>query len=167
MANYELTFRMQTAAMDLIRIDHEAAATRELHGVDKEPTARFWRMCLPARRSADRGVRQRWPGHRLYRRTGYSCCKKIHLHDLHHPMLALPGFEHTDAVEKHPQRPWNISMTECARINASSPLRTSNSHRRGLVGSASWLRSSPCSRPWISESLQVSSRPQPSSSGFS
>ena len=41
---------------------------------------------------------------------GTRAVKKVHLHDLRHPMLALPGFDHTDSVEKHPQRPWNISM---------------------------------------------------------
>lgn len=47
-------------------------------------------------------------------------------------------------------------------------LRTeAASHRRGLMRSASWLRSSPCSHRWISESLQVSSLPRPWSSGFS
>ncbi|RLS74479.1 MAG: DUF1501 domain-containing protein, partial [Planctomycetota bacterium] len=41
LTNYELTFRMHTAAPDLIRIDNETAATRELHGVDNESTARL------------------------------------------------------------------------------------------------------------------------------
>ena len=69
LANYELAFRMQTAAPDLIRIDDETAATRELYGVDKEPTAKFGRMCLLARRMAERGVRyvqmfnNDWDGH--------------------------------------------------------------------------------------------------------
>ena len=36
--------------------------------------------------------------------------RKVRGHDLHHTMLALPGFDNTDAVGKHPRRPWNISM---------------------------------------------------------
>lgn len=69
LANYELAYRMQTAAPDLIDIADESAATRELYGVDQEPTARFGRMCLLARRMAERGVRfiqlynNDWDGH--------------------------------------------------------------------------------------------------------
>jgi uncharacterized protein (DUF1501 family) len=69
LANYELAYRMQTAAPDLINIAHETAATRELYGVDKEPTAKFGRMCLLARRMAEKGVRfiqlfnNDWDGH--------------------------------------------------------------------------------------------------------
>jgi uncharacterized protein (DUF1501 family) len=69
LANYELAFRMQTAAPDLIRMDDETVATRELYGVDKQPTEKFGRMCLLARRMAERGVRfiqlfnNDWDGH--------------------------------------------------------------------------------------------------------
>ena len=69
LANYELAYRMQTAAPDLIAIADESAATRELYGVGKEPTAKFGRMCLLARRMAERGVRfiqlynNDWDGH--------------------------------------------------------------------------------------------------------
>ena len=69
LANYELAYRMQTAAPDLIAIGDESTATRELYGVDKEPTAKFGRMCLLARRMAERGVRfiqlynNDWDGH--------------------------------------------------------------------------------------------------------
>jgi hypothetical protein len=68
-ANYELAFRMQTAAPELIRIADEPAHVRELYGVDQEPTARFGRMCLLARRMVERGVRfvqlysSDWDGH--------------------------------------------------------------------------------------------------------
>lgn len=69
LANYELAYRMQTAAPDLIQIDNETPATRALYGVDLEPTAKFGRMCLLARRMAERGVRfiqlfnNDWDGH--------------------------------------------------------------------------------------------------------
>ena len=69
LANYELAFRMQTAAPDLIRIDDETTSIRELYGVDKEPTSKFGRMCLLARRMAEKGVRyiqlfnNDWDGH--------------------------------------------------------------------------------------------------------
>jgi hypothetical protein len=55
--NYELAFRMQTAAPDLIDISRESKSTRDLYGIDNEPAARFGRMCLLARRMVERGVR--------------------------------------------------------------------------------------------------------------
>jgi hypothetical protein len=68
-ANYELAFRMQSAAPDLIDVSHEPAAVQEAYGIDKEPTVRFGRMCLLARRMVERGVRfvelycNDWDGH--------------------------------------------------------------------------------------------------------
>ena len=68
-ANYELAFRMQTAAPELISVNAETRQTLELYGVEKEPTARFGRMCLLARRMVERGVRfvqlinNDWDGH--------------------------------------------------------------------------------------------------------
>src|SRR5439155_7333136 len=56
-ANYELAFRMQSAAPELIDLRHETPATKALYGVDREPTTRFGRMCLLARRMVERGVR--------------------------------------------------------------------------------------------------------------
>ena len=69
LANYELAFRMQTASPDLIDVSQESPATHKLYGVDKEPTAKFGRMCLLARRMVERGVRyvqlynNDWDGH--------------------------------------------------------------------------------------------------------
>ncbi len=68
-ANYELAFRMQAAAPRLVDLASETRATRESYGVDAEPTARFGRMCLLARRMVERGVRfvelysNDWDGH--------------------------------------------------------------------------------------------------------
>ncbi|MBI3840067.1 MAG: DUF1501 domain-containing protein [Planctomycetia bacterium] len=68
-ANYELAFRMQAAAPDLIDVSQEPKAILEAYGTDKEPTARFGRMCLLARRMVERGVRfvelygNDWDGH--------------------------------------------------------------------------------------------------------
>lgn len=56
-ANYELAFRMQTAAPELIDLSQETKATRDLYGVDEEPSARFGKMCLMSRRMVERGVR--------------------------------------------------------------------------------------------------------------
>jgi uncharacterized protein (DUF1501 family) len=68
-ANYELAYRMQTAAPDMMDLADETEATRKLYGVDQEPTARFGKMCLLARRMVERGVRfillinNDWDGH--------------------------------------------------------------------------------------------------------
>ena len=56
-ANYELAFRMQSAAPELINLSRETKTTRELYGVDEGPSARFGKMCLMARRMVERGVR--------------------------------------------------------------------------------------------------------------
>ncbi len=68
-ANYELAFRMQSAAPDLIDLASEPQSIRDLYGVDGAKTARFGRMCLLARRMVERGVRfvelysNDWDGH--------------------------------------------------------------------------------------------------------
>ncbi len=56
-ANYELAFRMQSAAPELTDLSGETNETRTLYGIDKEPSAAFGTMCLMARRMVQRGVR--------------------------------------------------------------------------------------------------------------
>jgi hypothetical protein len=55
--SYELAFRMQTAVPDVMRLEEEDAATRKLYGLDNGTTKEFGRLCLAARRLAERGVR--------------------------------------------------------------------------------------------------------------
>jgi hypothetical protein len=55
--SYELAFRMQTAAPDLMNLAQETKATRDLYGIGVEPTDNFGRQCLLARRFAEAGVR--------------------------------------------------------------------------------------------------------------
>jgi hypothetical protein len=68
-ASYELAFRMQSAAPELIDLSREPLAIRELYGAERGPTARFGKMCLLARRMVERGVRfvhlisGDWDGH--------------------------------------------------------------------------------------------------------
>jgi len=68
-ANYELAFRMQSAAPDLIDLSRESKATLDSYGVGGEPTDKFARMCLLSRRLVERGVRfvqlncNDWDGH--------------------------------------------------------------------------------------------------------
>ena len=54
---FELAFRMQTEAPDLMDISKESKATRALYGVDEKPTDNFGRQCLLARRFSEKGVR--------------------------------------------------------------------------------------------------------------
>lgn len=57
MASYELAFRMQTAAPELLDFSKESSATLEMYGVNKETTRPFATNCLLARRMVERGVR--------------------------------------------------------------------------------------------------------------
>ncbi|TWT76493.1 hypothetical protein CA13_69880 [Planctomycetes bacterium CA13] len=56
-ASYELAYRMQSHAPESVDLSQEDASTRELYGVDKEPTSDFGKRCLIARRLVERGVR--------------------------------------------------------------------------------------------------------------
>jgi hypothetical protein len=56
-ASYELAFRMQMAAPELLDFSKESASTLEMYGVNKEPTRPFATNCLLARRMVERGVR--------------------------------------------------------------------------------------------------------------
>lgn len=56
-SSYELAFRMQMAAPDLLDLSKESQATLEMYGVNKEPTRQFATNCLLARRMVERGVR--------------------------------------------------------------------------------------------------------------
>ncbi len=56
-AAYELAFRMQSHAPEVVDIAKESAATRTLYGLDEPRTAEFGLRCLLARRMVERGVR--------------------------------------------------------------------------------------------------------------
>ena len=55
--SYELAFRMQTAAPELVDISRESEATRKLYGIDDKHTQEFGTRCLLARRMLESGVR--------------------------------------------------------------------------------------------------------------
>ncbi|MFO0841913.1 MAG: DUF1501 domain-containing protein [Gemmataceae bacterium] len=55
--SYELAFRMQGELPDVLNLDKESAATRQLYGVGEEGTDNFARQCLMARRLVEAGVR--------------------------------------------------------------------------------------------------------------
>jgi hypothetical protein len=56
-ASYELAFRMQAHAPEVVDISSERPATRRLYGLDQKHTAEFGLRCLFARRMIERGVR--------------------------------------------------------------------------------------------------------------
>jgi len=56
-AAYELAFRMQAHAPEVVDITKETAATKTLYGLDNKTTAEFGLRCLFARRMVERGVR--------------------------------------------------------------------------------------------------------------
>jgi hypothetical protein len=55
--SYELAWRMQSNAPEVLDISKESAATKKLYGIDEEPTDDYGRQCLMARRMAESGVR--------------------------------------------------------------------------------------------------------------
>ncbi len=57
LASFELAFRMQTEAPEVLDIGRESQATLQLYGIDGGPTDHFGRQCLLARRLSEAGVR--------------------------------------------------------------------------------------------------------------
>jgi hypothetical protein len=55
--SYELAFRMQTAAPELVDLSGETAATLDMYGLNEKRTREFGTRCLLARRLIERGVR--------------------------------------------------------------------------------------------------------------
>jgi hypothetical protein len=55
--SYELAFRMQAIAPQVLDLNAETQATQAMYGVGEEPTDAFARQCLLARRLAEAGVR--------------------------------------------------------------------------------------------------------------
>ena len=68
-AAYEMAYRMQSAAPELLDFSGETKATREMYGIDNDTTRAFSTNCLRARRMVERGVRfvqlyhSTWDGH--------------------------------------------------------------------------------------------------------
>ncbi len=56
-ANYELAARMQLEALKVADLDQESEATKKLYGIDQKVSGPFGRLCLMARRLAERDVR--------------------------------------------------------------------------------------------------------------
>ncbi len=83
--SYELAARMQSAAPDCIDLTSESPATKALYGMDHKDTETFGRMCLMARRMAERGVRfiqlysgagSKWDAHSRMEENHSSLCRQ-------------------------------------------------------------------------------------------
>jgi len=57
MLSYELAYRMQTSAAEVVDVERETQATQSMYGLDQPQTAEFGRKCLVARRLVEQGVR--------------------------------------------------------------------------------------------------------------
>ena len=57
MTAYELAFRMQTSAPEVVDISSETASTQAMYGLDDPVTRPFGKQCLLVRRMVERGVR--------------------------------------------------------------------------------------------------------------
>jgi hypothetical protein len=55
--SYELAYRMQAEAPEVVDISKETESTRRLYGIDHKSTREFGTRCLLARRMIERGVR--------------------------------------------------------------------------------------------------------------
>ena len=55
--SYELAYKMQTSAAEVVDVEREPAATREAYGLNDDRTRDFGRKCLMTRRLLERGVR--------------------------------------------------------------------------------------------------------------
>ena len=56
-ASYEMAFRMQSSAPELLDLKQESAATLKMYGIDNHRRPSYARNCLLARRMVERGVR--------------------------------------------------------------------------------------------------------------
>src|ERR1700741_1836491 len=56
-ANYELAARRQVEALKVADLDQESEATKKLYGIDSKVGGPFGRLCLMARRLAEKDVR--------------------------------------------------------------------------------------------------------------
>lgn len=86
--SYELAFRMQAQAPDVIDLAQESAETQELYGIGTRETDAFGRLCLLSRRMAEQGVRfiqlysgsgSKWDSHADIERNHTNLCRSMDL----------------------------------------------------------------------------------------
>lgn len=85
-ASYELAFRMQAEAPEVVDISSESAETLELYGVGEKETDAYGRLCLLGRRLAERGVRfiqlyhgagSKWDAHAGIEKNHGTMCRSM------------------------------------------------------------------------------------------
>lgn len=85
---YEMAFRMQSAAPELVDISQESTHTHRLYGLDQPKTREFGKRCLLARRMIERGVRfvqlysgdtNGWDAHSDVRKNHGEYCQRTDL----------------------------------------------------------------------------------------
>ncbi len=94
--SYELAYKMQTSAAEVVDVKAESAATRELYGLDEKLTSDFGAKCLVARRLIEKGVRfvqiYSGGGHGEETWDGHNDCitnHKLHAGETDKPIAAL------------------------------------------------------------------------------
>ena len=84
--SYELAFRMQAEAPELVDLSDETETTRRLYGIDQKETAAYGKLCLMGRRMAERGVRfiqlysgagSKWDSHDHLERKHSAMCRSV------------------------------------------------------------------------------------------
>jgi hypothetical protein len=84
--SYELAFRMQAEAPELVDLRDETQETRDLYGMDEKETATMGRMCLMSRRMVERGVRfvqlyhgagSKWDAHSQIEKNHTELCRAM------------------------------------------------------------------------------------------
>jgi len=83
---YELAYRMQAEAPQVVDLSKETEATKQLYGLDHEETAVFGRNCLLARRLVENGVRfvqlysgagSKWDSHKGIEKLHSKLCRSV------------------------------------------------------------------------------------------
>lgn len=91
--SYELAFRMQTEAPQVLDVDGESEATKKLYGIDDPITENFGRQCLLARRLAESGVRFIQCTH-SYKWDQHEQLKELHAKNAREVDLPIAGLLH-------------------------------------------------------------------------
>ncbi len=94
--SYELAYRMQTSAADVVDVEQETSETQAMYGLGDPVTAEFGRKCLVARRLVEQGVRfvqiYSGGGHIEATWDGHNDCitnHKLHAGETDKPIAAL------------------------------------------------------------------------------
>ena len=94
--SYELAYRMQTSAAEVVDLGREDERTREMYGLNKKVTEDFGRKCLITRRLLENGVRfvqlYSGGGHAEDTWDGHNDCignHKLHAAETDQPIAAL------------------------------------------------------------------------------